>query len=187
MGGVLFEDTLNQVGKHKLKNEWWSAHGVKVVRIRFDGRHEQVPISFGDYYKPGANVVCDTKAHVDEIAANIGGKQHARFRRECQRARQAGYRLIILVENKEGITGLHDLGAWINGHCLACRFYRMGKCNPRDLHTKCIKHNKRKPIQGEQLARAMQTMSNKYGVRFMFCEPKDAAEIICKLLGVKYE
>ena len=178
MGELIYIDSRQQANKHEHKNQWWVAHGVPTITVC---------LNFGDYQTDGSNISIDTKAHVDEIAANIGGKQHARFRRECQRAQQAGYRLIILVENKEGITGLHDLGAWINGHCLACRFYRQGKCNPRELSTKCIKHNKRKPIQGEQLARAMQTMSNKYGVRFMFCEPKDAAEIICKLLGVKYE
>lgn len=186
MGGILYEDTLQQAGKHEIKHEWLSAHGVKVVRIRFDGTHEEVPISFGDYYAPNSNIVVDTKRSVDEVSSNIS-REHKRFRGEIKRARRDGYRLVILIENTEGITGLHDLGAWVNGHCRACRFFRMSKCDPRDLSTKCIKHNKRKPIQGEQLAKAMLTMGEKYGVRFMFCTPEKAAEIICKLLGVKYE
>lgn len=178
MGELIKIDTRQQKGKHEHKNEWWAAHGVPTISIALD---------FGDYQTDGSNLSIDTKRNVDEIAQNIGGKEHARFRRECQRAAKAGYRLVILIENIEGITGLRDLGAWINGHCRACRFFRQGKCNPRELSTKCIKHNKRKPIQGEQLAKAMQTMSNKYGVRFMFCKPERAAETICKLLGVKYE
>lgn len=178
MGAVIRIDTRQQAGKHEHKNKWWVAHGVPTISCTLE---------FGDYMTDDSNISVDTKRNVDEIAQNIGGKQHARFRRECKRAASAGYRLIILIENTEGITGLHDLGAWVNGHCRACRFFRMSKCDPRGLSTKCIKHNKRKPIQGEQLAKAMLTMGEKYGVRFMFCRPERAAEIICKLLGVTYE
>lgn len=37
------------------------------------------------------------------------------------------------------------------------------------------------------MAKAMQTMGERYGVEFMFCSPRDTARIICELLGVDYE
>ena len=191
MGAILYEDTLQQVhdgDKHRTKHEWWNAHDVEVVRVRFDGKHEPVHVSFGDYYKRGSNIVVDTKREIAEIASNVGGKEHKRFREECKRAINDGYRLIILIENTEGIGCLSDLKQWTNKHCRFCSHYRKHVCIPADTSTtKCRQHGTRKPIQGERLAKAMSTMSQKYGVRFEFCTPDEAAEMICELLGVKYE
>lgn len=178
MGGVLRIDTRQQAGKHELKNEWWALHGVSTVRCKLD---------FGDYTVDGSNISIDTKRNIDEIAKNINGRNHDRFKRECQRAAAAGYRLIILIENRDGITDLESLKEWTNGHCVMCSHSRMGKCDPLDTSTKCGKHGTRKPIQGKRLALAMSTMSERYGVRFMFCNPHDSARVICELLGVRYD
>lgn len=190
-GAILYEDTLQQVhdgDKHAKKHEWLDAHGIKVVRVRFDGKHEPVPVSFGDYYRAGSNVVVDTKRNIAEIAANINGEQHTRFREECRRAQRDGYRLIVLIENAENVGDLHDLTAWTNTHCRFCGHYRGGKCKPKSRDVKrCKRHNTRKPVQGERLAKAMSTMADKYGVRFMFCKPEESAKTICDLLGVRYE
>ena len=144
-------------------------------------------LDFGDYMSDGSNVSVDTKRNVDEIAQNIGGKSHGRFRRECERAAEAGYRLVILVENTEGIADVGDLLGWTNGHCRACAYVHRGKCRPHDPRGKCAKHGTMKPIQGDRLARAMSTMAARYGVMFRFCEPEDAARTVCELLGVEYD
>ena len=178
MGANLLVDTRQQKGKHEIKNEWWASHGVSTSRCKLD---------FGDYMVDGSNISIDTKRDIDEIAKNINGKNHDRFKRECQRAAAAGYRLVILVENRDGVISLEDLEKWINGHCRACKNYRTKKCDPCDSSTKCGKHNTRKPIQGARLAKAMSTMSERYGVRFEFCDPHDAARRICFLLGIDYE
>lgn len=183
---ILYEDSLQKKGKHAVKNEWWQAHNVKVVRLRFDGKHEPVPVSFGDYYRHGSNIVIDSKRDLAEIAKNINGREHQRFKNECVRARDAGYRLIILVENREGVHCLRDLLTWVNNHCQCCGEFRKHKCAPDDS-LKCAKHGTRKPIQGARLARAMSTMSVRYGVRFEFCTPHESARIICELLGVRYD
>lgn len=180
----LYEDTLQQRGKHEAKHKWFESHGVKLSQTRFDGKHA-VPVSFGDYYRDGANVVVDTKRDISEVAKNINGKEHDRFKRECVRAAQAGYRLIVLVENREGVSCLRDLLPWINDHCRYCAYYRREGCVPTD-GGKCARHNTRKPIQGARLARAMSTMTTRYGVRFEFCTPGEAAKRICDLLGVIY-
>ena len=184
-GAKIWEDSLQQRGKHDLKHDWWTAHGVTIVRCRFDGKHD-VPVSFGDYYREGANIVIDTKRDIAEIAKNINGREHDRFKRECVRARDSGYRLIILVENREGVHCLRDLLTWINNHCQCCGEFRKKRCTPDDS-LKCAKHGTRKPIQGARLARAMATMSVRYGVRFEFCTPHESAKRICELLGVRYD
>ena len=183
---ILYEDTLQVPGKHDIKNSWWDAHGVTVVRTRFDGTHA-VPVSFGDYYHEGSNVVVDSKRDIDDIAKNINGKEHNRFKNELVRARDAGYRLIVLVENRDNIKQLCDLTAWRNTHCAKCKTRLTANCNPNNTTEKCPRHGTRKPIQGPRLAKAMQTMGERYGVRFEFCTPQESAQRICELLGIEYE
>lgn len=120
-------------------------------------------LPFGDYMVCPA-VSVDTKADMAEIASNIGS-DHQRFKRECIAARDAGCQLIVLVENTEGITCVKDVHKWINPELI----YR-----PR-------------AITGERLQKAMLTMQERYGVRFEFCEPEDAAKRIIELLGEKHE
>lgn len=117
-------------------------------------------LPFGDYAKPPA-ISIDTKANMDEIASNIGS-DHKRFKRECIAAKEAGCQLIILVENDDGITSVKDVHKWINPEVI----YR-----PRS-------------ITGDRLQKAMMTMTERYGVRFEFCAPEEAAEKIIELLGV---
>ena len=174
----LLIDTRQQAGKHVIKDEWWAAHGVPTTRQKLD---------FGDYMVDGSNVSVDTKRSIGEIAQNISGRNHDRFKRECIRARDAGYRLVVLVENREKVTDLYGVNKWMNDHCRYCGTRRNGRCSPYDPTGKCERHGTRKPIQGPRLAKAMQTMSERYGVQFMFCAPKDSARIICELLGVEYE
>ena len=120
-------------------------------------------LPFGDYSRvPSVSV--DTKANMEEIAHNIAS-DHKRFKNECIAAKEAGCQLIILVENTNGITCVTDVHEWVNPDLI----YR-----PRS-------------ITGERLQKAMMTMSERYGVRFEFCEPKDTAKRIIELLGDKDE
>lgn len=183
---TVWEDTLQQAGKHEIKHDWFAKHGVELVQTRFDGKHG-VPVSFGDYYREGSNVVVDTKRDVDEIAHNISGKNHDRFKRECLRARDEGYRLVILIENRNGYKRLVDVCKWVNTHCMMCKTRSRAACDPGSATGKCARHNTRKPIQGARLYKAMSTMSERYGVEFEFCHPRDSARRICELLGVRYD
>lgn len=174
MPNAIYIDTRQQDGKHAHKDEWFAAHGLNIVRRKLD---------FGDYMADGSNVSIDTKRNVAEIAQNIGGRNHARFKRECIRAREAGYRLVVLVENLDGFTQLSHVAAWTNTHCRHCALMRQRVCDPR-ANGKCLRHATLKPIQGPRLMKAMSTMEKRYGVQFEFCKPKNAAKRICELLGV---
>ena len=148
----LIEDSRQQAGKHETKHAAWEEHGDKVIRCA---------LPFGDYMAvPPVSV--DTKASMQEIAQNIGGskQEHNRFRRELQRAQEAGCHLYVLVENDEGIRSLEDVMYWIN---------------PRLIDSP-------KAITGLRLARAMETMQERYGVTFLFCHPERAAATIHYLL-----
>lgn len=187
MGAVIYEDTLQKQhdgDKHKLKHEWFAAHGVTVRRIRFDGKHE-VPWSFGDYAIDGANIVIDTKSGLGEVSTNLG-RDHERFKREVQRANHDGCLLVILIETDEA-ESIEDVKTWVNVHCRHCSHFWGKRCKPTVNDDICIKHGTKKPLQGETVAKQMTTMQINRGVRFEFVKPEESAKRICELLGVMYE
>ena len=143
---IIQEDTRQQAGKHELKHQWFEANGVELVRCK---------LPFGDY-APVPPVAVDTKKGLDEIAANICGKEHTRFINECKAAKAAGCQLIILVENDVDISDLSQVHTWVN---------------PRAIYsTKCV--------QGPRLQKAMETIQDRYGTKFLFCRPEETGEII---------
>lgn len=145
---MIIEDTRQKLGKHDLKHAFFEESGVGLVRCK---------LPFGDY-APVPPVSIDTKEDFEEIAQNICGdkNEHGRFIRECKAARAAGCQLIILVENDVGITDISQVHIWKN---------------PRSCYSpKCV--------QGPRLQKAMQTISERYGVIFRFCSPADAGRII---------
>lgn len=116
-------------------------------------------LPFGDYALV-PSVAVDTKKDMEEIAANICGKEHTRFINECKAAKAAGCTLVILVENTVGIRELSQVHSWIN---------------PRTIYSKNC-------VQGDRLQKAMETISERYGVRFEFCRPEESAERIIAIL-----
>ena len=146
---VIIEDTRNQVGKHQDLNRQLAEMGHKVIRSK---------LLVGDYTKAKDQSVCiDTKQNFREVFGNICGKQHARFREECIRAKSAEISLIILIEEETPIL------KWQSPS------------------------NRRKSSQeqtdGAILLKAMTTMHEKYGVKFKQCSKNDTARIIVDLLG----
>ena len=147
---VIIEDTRQQTGKHDIKHEWFMTHDISLVRSK---------LPFGDY-APVPKISIDTKRDIDEIAGNICGKEHKRFINECKAARDAGCKLIILVENDLGINDISQVHTWEN---------------PRSIYSDGC-------VQGPRLQKAMETIQERYGVTFMFCAPEKSAEIITELL-----
>lgn len=149
---VIIEDSRQQVGKHEIKHSWFADHAVSLVRCK---------LPFGDY-APVPPVSVDTKKDMDEIAGNICGREHKRFINECKAAKAAGCKLIILVENENGIRDVSQVHTWEN---------------PREIFSaKCV--------QGARLQKAMETISERYGVEFRFCTPQESAETITEILQV---
>lgn len=153
---IILEDTRQQANKHRLKHEYWHQQGIEIVRTK---------LLVGDYMVFGGTICIDTKMDVEEIAGNIGGSNHARFREECKLAQRIGASLIVLVENRNGFRSIEDVTSWVNPN--------MNKTS--------------RSIEGPRLAKAMNTMSGRYGVRFMFCTPEESGERIIELLGGRNE
>ena len=173
---TLIEDTRNQVGRHRIKNDWWAAHGVEVVRRKLD---------FGDYMRADgfSNISIDTKKDVQELAGNCG-REHARFARELDRARDAGCRLYVLVEELEAYNDRSKLAMWVCRTCRMCGEFRAKRCDPN--RDKCRKRRS-KPLNGAVLAKIMARLERDHGALFLFCRRGDSARVICDLLGVEYD
>lgn len=161
-------DTRQQDGKHRHVDGWFASHGVPFSYRKLD---------FGDYMVEGSNISIDTKKDVQELAGNLG-RDNRRFARECDRARDAGYRLIILVEELEAYNDRENVKRWTSFVCRMCRM-----CNPHKT-TEC-RARRGMPMNGERLAKVMTTFEKRHGVRFMFCKRGDTAATICRLLGVE--
>lgn len=149
---IILEDTRQQANKHRLKHEYWSEHGIEVVRTK---------LLVGDYMLFGGTICVDTKMDVEEIAGNIGGSNHARFREECKLAKRIGATLIVLVENLNGFRSIQDVTTWVNPNL----------------------NKTARSIEGPRLAKAMNTMSERYGVQFTFCAPEDSGRMVIDLLN----
>lgn len=154
MEAVLFEDSRQQRDKHEAKHAWWGEAGVRLIRTK---------LAFGDYCLPPI-VSVDTKASIQELAYDID-QEHARFRRELLGARDAGVRLVVLVENDEGVGSLADLARWDE--------------SPSDFAKRRFAQRR---LKGARLAKACATMEERYGVRFEFCAPEESAARIVSIL-----
>ena len=177
MAGVIC-DTRQQRGKHGHVDDWLSNHGVPFVYHKLD---------FGDYQRDDgfSNYSIDTKKDMDEVAQNIG-RDHDRFIRECDRARDAGYRLIILVEQHAEYNDHERIATWIPGVCRRCDHYKRKECNPAEVSGRVCKGG-RKPLQGDTAFKIIAAIERRHGARFMFCSKRDTARTICETLGIDYD
>jgi len=198
MSVIIIEDKGQQDGKHEVKHRWFDCHEVELL---------QAPLPVGDYIlyteaiadvirrktKRGVAlkkldflgsyiIAVDTKRDMQEIIGNICGKQHGRFRDECILAQNNGIRLYVLVENQDGIRNIEDVAFWKNPRLV--RYERI-----KGMHLigkwKNVPEPKSPPTSGETLAKAMRTMQEKYGVKFLFCYPDEAGEHILNLLTLQ--
>lgn len=168
---VLLCDTRQQAGKHTAKNKWWIEHGVTIVSKKLD---------FGDYVTPRSNIAVDTKKDIQELVMDVG-KDHARFVREGERAREAGYRLVVLVESSERYNDRDQLARWVSTVCRRCR-----RCSPSTVTgRRCRRGNK--PMQGATLVKILSGLERNHGMRFEFVNKRDAARRVCEILGIDYE
>lgn len=112
----------------------------------------------GDYADViNQSVVVDRKQDIVELAGNICGSQHERFRDECKRAQKIGVKLIVLIEETSDIT------TWES---------------PKRRNGKPLTN-----VKGSTLKKAMDTMSERYGVEFRQVGKASSAETILKILS----
>lgn len=100
----------------------------------------------------------DTKMGIPEIASNVF-QEHERFRAECERAQRAGIRLIVLIEE---MPPDGSVAAW------KAPMDRRGR--PMYL------------FDPERLQKAMETMTERYGVQFRFCDGRSTGKQLIEYL-----
>lgn len=196
---IILQDKGQKKGKHDEKNQIWKITGVQVL---------DAPLPCGDYIlgsekvmdvirrkdKRGISVkkmdflgaykvTVDTKQNVLELANDICGNQHERFRDECILAKNNKIKLYILVENLDGITCLNNLQEWKNPRAkiMVNGTRVIGKWkNGKPRYERVPKFPK--ATTGKTLMKACKTMQDKYGVEFLFCRPEMAAGYVVELL-----
>ena len=121
---------------------------------------ERCRLYVGAYTLPTNQSVCiDTKKDLQELVQDIC-QQHDRFRNELIRAQEAGIQLVILCQHGGQIKCLEDVYFW---------------SNPR-------KKTSPKAMDGWKLFKTLNTMKNKYGVRFEFCDKRQTGKRIVEIL-----
>ena len=158
---ILIEDTRNQVGKHKNISLYCQRHKIELIRKKLE---------VGDYAFPDGRISVDTKQDMMEICKDIMSSDHRRFRAECERAKDMGIQLIILIEEQVpfGDIALWEVPRWRTSG----RYHRFG--DPMTL------------VDPKALKKAMMTMTVKYGVKFRFCHRRETPRKLIKYLNGEY-
>lgn len=190
---IICVDKGQKDGKHEVKHKEIAQHGNLVF----------IPIPFGDYIKGTPQVMevvkrrgetlkkmdlcgivkfsIDTKASMEEIYGNIIGKSHTRFRDECILAKNNGCKLVVLVENDNGIKCLEDVYKWDNPRIQRYFYFKKMQAQGKAQNVKLAK---KPPCSSRQLQETMETMQEKYGVEFLFCKKEECGKMIIDLLTI---
>lgn len=159
------QDTKEKAGKKEHILSVFSKHGFQVIRHG---------LYVGDWTLLNDMSVCiDTKTGgLQEVYSNLV-QDHERFRRELIRARDAGIKLIMLVEEPK-IRTLEDVQDWVNPRGIIYQ-----KKAEQGIATQ-----KAPPISSKRLYNIMRTMAENYGVEWAFTTKQHCGERILELLGV---
>lgn len=167
MAKIIQCDTRQKRKHHDRKEKYFVEQGYKIVNSK---------MLVGDYCIPSnGSVVVDTKADISELYGNLI-QQHDRFHNEAVLAQEAGIKLYILIENKNGVTCVDDVMKWKNPQMFryykACKLAKVnGEKEPKP------------PASNLQLIKIMHSMTRDYGVEFLFCKPQEAGAKVLELLG----
>ena len=162
-------DTREKIDKKGHILDYIDRLGIPVIRRKLD---------VGDWARSDdQSVVIDTKTcGLLEVYSNVI-TQHDRFRRECQRAKDNGVQLIVLVE-ENGINQLEDVQDWENPRTKQYELRRTGIIKSRSPLPLSP------PVSSKRMYGIMRVMSERYGVVWDFCRHDNAGERICEILGL---
>lgn len=154
-------DTRQKRKHHESKELYFQSQGYTLV-------HSKMLV--GDYCFPSnGSIAVDTKADLTELYGNLI-QSHDRFHRECVLAQEAGIKLYIVIENKQGITCPQEVTKWKNPRYFA---YLKAKRQGKKI---------KPPATNVQLIKIMHSMTRDYGVEFIFCSPEQSGQVVLGLL-----
>lgn len=139
---------------------------IKSILKAFDSNgveYETSKLLFGDYMDfSRPQIVVDRKQNIAELAKNCT-TDHERFVRELERAKKAGSRLVILVEQNR----YKDRDKWVRVETI------------EDLMLWSSPHT---TIRGEKIFRVLSSWMAKYPVDVRFCDKRDTGKEIMKII-----
>lgn len=139
---------------------------IQTIKEQFDRAgvtYEVSKLLFGDYMdynRPG--IVVDRKQNIAEVAKNCT-VEHDRFENELKRAKKAGAKLVILVEQNR----YKDRGNWVHVNDIADLMLWSGP------HT---------TIRGEKIFRVLSAWCSKYDLEVMFCDKRQTGNKILEII-----
>lgn len=139
---------------------------IKTILKEFE--REGVPYSvtklfIGDYQDYGNPfLIIDRKQSIQELAANCT-RDHERFKRELERAKSVGTKLIILVEQNR----YKDRDKWIH---------------VEDIPDLMLWESPHTTIRGEKVYRVLRAWMAKYDIEFVFCDKGQTGRRILEIL-----
>lgn len=120
--------------------------------------HEKLDV--GDYMTShDAKISVDRKQNLQEVCYNLV-QEKKRFEAECERARSAGIKLVILVEHGGIITSLERVKEWKNPRLMTSPY----------------------AVSGVRLQYMMAVLAAKYGIEWEFCQKRFTANRIISIL-----
>jgi len=167
---TIFEDTRNPIEKHLNIHNYCDTNGIKIERTK---------LFVGDYTLPTNQAVCiDTKKDLQEVYGNVI-QAHARFKAEILRASSARIRLIILVEQSK-IQSLADVANWKNPRAIKWHKIFNAQKSGKMMN---FKISSSPPASSPKLASVMNSLSERYGVEWKFCDKSETGKRIVEILG----
>lgn len=157
---MIFVDTREKENKHILN--FFEKNGIE---------YQIKTLKFADYATDKNEFIrVERKKDIVEFAGNCG-KNHVRFKKQLEKAKEANCRMIILIEQK---FKLSELFMWKNF-----------KAKPvyRNLKDGTIK--KIEPINGKQIYAIVKKWCEKYDIEVRFCDKEWSGTIISEVLECK--
>ena len=167
---TIIEDTRNKHGQHDNIKAYCEGAGIIIRRSKLDT---------GDYIL-APRIAVDTKQGMGEVYGNLI-QDHERFRRECIRAQEDGTILVILVENDDNIRCLDDVEHWdnprVHEYYEKYAFALSARKKGKDIKIPAP------PVNNNRLIKMMETMTERYGVRWMFCDRSETGRKVVEILS----
>ena len=150
---VILTDTRQQKEQHILKA--FDKQQIMHIRTGLPSA-DYMALRYNNGFVLDYSTLIDTKKDLEEISSNLcNATNHERIKREIERAKELGCSNFIFLIGDNKVKHLSDIQNW------------------RSPHTK---------VRGYVLLKIMQTMTERYGVRFIFCQRKDMGSKIIELL-----
>ena len=139
---------------------------IKSILRAFDSNgveYETSKLLFGDYMDfSRPQIVVDRKQNIAELAKNCT-VDHDRFVRELERAKKAGSRLVILIEQNR----YKDRDKWVRVETIS------------DLMLWSSPHT---TIRGEKVFRILSSWVAKYPIEVRFCDKRNTGKEILRII-----